>query len=84
MSPPSENLKFHICSDLSGSFSTSAITNVPRNKEMTIGKMKTKKAELLMNSSFLPSRIPLYLFSNDQIVQDNYVAKLKHLISTTD
>jgi len=37
-----------------------------------------------MNSSFLPSRIPLYLFSNDQIVQDNYVAKLKHLISTID
>ena len=49
---PAGNSKLSIFNSLFGSFRTSAITYVPKNNEITTGKIKTTKATLRMNTSY--------------------------------
>ena len=69
----SENSNGHISSSRSGDFRTSPRTILPKNIEITTGNKKTTKAMFRTANSNLTALIPLYLFSNDKSVQDNYV-----------
>jgi hypothetical protein len=69
-----DDSKGHMSRFLSGSFSTSPKTIVPKKSDATTGNKNTTKAALRTAISKLRTLIPLYLFSNDKIVQYNYVA----------
>ena len=69
----SENSKGHISSSRSGDLRTSPKTRLPKNIELTTGNKKTTKTIFRTANSNITPLIPLYLFSNDQSVQDNYV-----------
>lgn len=63
-----------ILSSLSGFFKTSPRTNPPKNMEIIAGIKNTTKTTFCTANLNLRTIIPLYLFSNDKIVQYNYVA----------
>ena len=57
----------------SGFFRISPRTNPPNNTEMIAGIKNTAKTTFPTANLNLRTIIPLYLFSNDKIVQYNYV-----------
>jgi hypothetical protein len=68
---PPFSSKGHMFNSLSGFFKTSPKTMVPKKSEITTGNKNTTKTIFLTAKSKLRIQIPLYLFSDDQIVQDN-------------
>ncbi len=68
-----EKSKGSMSSSLSGFFRTSPSTNPPKSTETIAGIKNTAKTTFCTANLNLGTIIPLYLFSDDKIVQYNYV-----------